>query len=102
MLTGLAGKVVLVTGAGGGIGSAIARGFVVEGASVILHYRRSAGTCRAIAREASQAGLRALPLKADLTSEVEVRRLLSTALKAFGRIDTLVANAASWETKDVP
>jgi 3-oxoacyl-[acyl-carrier protein] reductase len=102
MLTGLAGKVVLVTGAGGGIGSAIARGFIAEGASIILHYRRSAATCQAIAREARKAGLRALPVKADLTREPEVRRLIATAVKTFGRIDILVANAASWEARDVP
>jgi 3-oxoacyl-[acyl-carrier protein] reductase len=41
-------------------------------------------------------------LRADLTSEGDVRRLFSTAVKAFGRVDTLVANAGSWETRDVP
>ncbi len=41
-------------------------------------------------------------LRADLTKEPEVKRLFAAALKRFGRVDVLVANAGSWETRDVP
>jgi len=41
-------------------------------------------------------------VKADLTSEAQVKQLFSRAMKAFGRIDTLIANAGWWETQDVP
>ncbi len=41
-------------------------------------------------------------LRADLTKEAEVKRLFAAALKRFGRIDVLIANAGWWETRDVP
>lgn len=100
METDLRGRVVLVTGASGGIGSALARGFAAEGARVVLHYRRGRERARALQQEL--AGAETLLVRADLTREAEVKRLFAETLRRFGRIDTLVANAASWETRDVP
>src|SRR5438874_993148 len=87
----LAGKVVLVTGASGGIGSAIARAFAAEGATVILHYHRNRRSIAALQRELSH--VKTLAVKADLTSEAQVKQLFSRAMNACGRIDTLIANA---------
>lgn len=100
MQTDLAGKVVLVTGASGGIGQAIARRFAEEGAHLVLHYRKSRASAEALAKELG--GVETLVARANLAKEVEVKRLFAAALKHFGRIDTLVANAGSWETRDVP
>jgi 3-oxoacyl-[acyl-carrier protein] reductase len=100
MQTDLAGKVVLVTGASGGIGQAIARRFAEEGAHLVLHYRKSRASAEALAKELG--GVETLVARADLAKEAEVKRLFAAALKRFGRIDTLVANAGSWETRDVP
>jgi 3-oxoacyl-[acyl-carrier protein] reductase len=44
----------------------------------------------------------ALLVRADLTKETDVRRLFESAMKKFGRVDTLVANAGSWEARDIP
>jgi len=96
----LAGKVVLITGASGGIGSATARRFADEGARLVLHYRSGRDRVEHLRRELSSVG--ASPVRADLTKESEVRRLFSAALRKFGRVDTLIANAGSWETRDVP
>ena len=96
----LAGKVVLITGASGGIGSAIAKRFADEGAQLVLHYRSGRDRIEKLRRELS--GVEALPVRADLTKEADARRLFSAALKKFGRVDTLIANAGSWETRDVP
>jgi 3-oxoacyl-[acyl-carrier protein] reductase len=98
METDLAEKVVVVTGASGGIGSAIARGFAEEGAKLVLHYRHNRAPVEALALPKGQT----LLVGADLTKESGVRRLFESAVKRFGRVDTLVANAGSWETRDVP
>lgn len=96
----LRGKVVMVTGASGGIGSAIARAFAAEGARVVLHYRRGRKAAAALARECLPA--ETLLAGADLATERGTRALFARALDHFGRVDTLVANAASWDTRDVP
>jgi 3-oxoacyl-[acyl-carrier protein] reductase len=100
MKTGLAGKVVLVTGASGGIGSAIARQFAAEDARLVLHYNRS--KARAIALAADLGRKDTLLARADLSVESDVKRMFHQATKRFGRVDTLIANAGWWETRDVP
>jgi len=96
----LTGRVVLITGSAGGIGSALTRKFAAEDARLVLHYRRSRRQALALQREL--AGIDSIVLGADLTKESEARRLFSEASKHFGRVDTLIANAGSWETRDVP
>lgn len=100
MDTGLSGKVVVVTGASGGIGSAIARAFAEEGARLVLHYRRGRDRVEALRQELS--GAEVLLARADLAREADARRLFEVARRRFGRVDTLVANAGSWETRDIP
>jgi len=100
METGLAKKVVIVTGASGGIGSAIARKFAEEGAKVVLHYRRQRAQAEAVSEDWPEG--QSLLVGADLTKETAVRRLFESTVKKFGRVDTLIANAGSWETRDVP
>ena len=87
----LADKVALVTGAGRGIGSTIARKFADEGAKVIVHYRGSREPAEALASE-----IGGLALGADLTDASATKALVAEALLHFGRIDVLVNNAASF------
>jgi 3-oxoacyl-[acyl-carrier protein] reductase len=100
METQLTERVVLVTGASGGIGSAIARAFAAEGAKLVLQYRT--GRARVTELERALGGADCLAVQANLTSEGAVRQLFRKALNRFGRVDTLIANAGSWETRDVP
>lgn len=100
METELRGQVVLVTGASGGIGSAIARAFAVEGAKLVLHGNRHLAAARQLQTELRAA--ESLVVGADLTEEADVKKLFSQGMKRFGRVDTLVANAGWWETRDVP
>ncbi|MFN0068242.1 MAG: SDR family NAD(P)-dependent oxidoreductase [Limisphaerales bacterium] len=100
MDSALHGQVVLITGASGGIGSATARAFAAEGARLVLHCRTGRDRAARLARELAPA--ETLVVSADLRREAAVKRLFAAAVKRFGRVDVLVANAGSWETRDVP
>jgi NAD(P)-dependent dehydrogenase (short-subunit alcohol dehydrogenase family) len=66
---------------------------------VVLHYRNGKGAAEKLA---SELGRDSVALGADLTKEAQVRRLFAAVLKRYGRVDTLIANAGSWEAKDIP
>jgi 3-oxoacyl-[acyl-carrier protein] reductase len=100
MDTYLRDRVVVITGASGGIGSGMARKFAAEGAKLVLQYRSGSKKVGALQRELAVADC--LTVRADLTREGDTKRLFHDAVKRFGRVDTLVANAGSWETRDVP
>ncbi|HEY2544013.1 MAG TPA: SDR family NAD(P)-dependent oxidoreductase, partial [Gaiellaceae bacterium] len=68
MDTGLAGKVALVTGAGGGIGSECARAFAAEGCRVVVHYNTSREQAETLAAELDGA----IAIGADLSDESQV------------------------------
>lgn len=99
MNTQLADKVVLITGASGGIGSAIARQFAAESAMLVLHGHHNRPALTELARSLSA---ETLAVRADLTKEAEVKKLFAQAVRRFGRVDTLIANAGAWETATVP
>jgi len=83
-------KVVLVTGASGGIGSAMAEGFAAEGAKLVLH----AGSRLA---ELEQAwGKRALVVQAEISDCSSVERMFAAAVARYGRVDCVIANAGRW------
>lgn len=85
-------RTAIVTGAGRGIGRAIARRFAAAGMSVVLVARNEQEldeTQRAISRS----GGRSLPIRADVTREADVERIISETQEAFGRIDVVVNNA---------
>lgn len=92
------GKVVLVTGAGRGIGREIASSFVKAGAKVGVNYLTSQRGAEAVVEEARRLGREALAVQADVSDRDQVRRMVEGIIKIFGRIDVLVNNAAVYNT----
>jgi NAD(P)-dependent dehydrogenase (short-subunit alcohol dehydrogenase family) len=88
----LKGKVAIVTGAGGGIGKALAMRLAQDGATVVIADVRSYDI--AAADIASATGASTLGLEVDVSAEAGVARMASETMRAFGRIDVLVNNAA--------
>ena len=91
----LAGRVALVTGSSSGIGRGVALAFASEGADVVINHPAAAETAAAeqVAAAVRQAGRRALIVRADVSQEAEVERLVAAARDVFGHIDILVNNA---------
>jgi NAD(P)-dependent dehydrogenase (short-subunit alcohol dehydrogenase family) len=89
------GKVVLVTGAGSGIGRAVASAFAGEGARVALVGRRE-GLLR---ESAAEIGAVALAIPADIARPGEPARVVALVGREFGRLDVLVNNAAVYVHK---
>ncbi|MGM4875191.1 SDR family NAD(P)-dependent oxidoreductase [Bradyrhizobium sp. 956_D2_N1_5] len=93
----LQGKVAVVTGAGSGIGAAIARLFVIEGAKVVLGDFVESGAV--LAAELAADGFETAFHRVDVTREADVAALMQVAVARFGRMDILVANAGIPERK---
>lgn len=89
-----AGRVALVTGGAGLLGSAICRALAREGAAVAVAFHRSEEKARALVTELETAGARAGAWRADITVESDVRALVAAATAALGPVDVLVNNAA--------
>jgi len=91
-LFNLDGKAALVTGAGSGLGRAIAEGYAQVGAKVAC-VDISAGDVEAVAGGIEKGGGNAVPVVCDVSRSEDVRKAVETSLKAFGSIDVLVNNA---------
>ncbi|EDY47407.1 SDR family oxidoreductase [Streptomyces clavuligerus] len=90
--TTAASKVVLITGAGSGIGAATARTLAAVGHHVVLGARRTE-RLSALAEDIEARGGSALPIALDVTDPAGVRSFVHTAHDRYGRVDVLVNNA---------
>jgi len=89
----MAGKLVLVTGSGTGIGREVALEFAREGATVALHYAHSVEGAATAVGEIQRAGGKAEAFRADLSQIADARRLAAEAVAFLGGLDVLVNNA---------
>jgi 3-oxoacyl-[acyl-carrier protein] reductase len=89
----LESKIVLVTGAGRGIGKAIAIGFAREGANVVA-VSRTTGEIEETVNQVRSLGVKAMAIRADVSLAGDVQRVADAVAKDYGRLDVLVNNAA--------
>lgn len=86
------GKVIVITGASSGFGKITAEYLSQRGASVVLG-ARSADKIEAIAKAITEKGGKAIAVTTDVTQKEQVKNLVDTAVKEFGKIDVLLNNA---------
>ena len=88
----LGGQIAVVTGAGRGIGRAIAKALASNGAQVFLA-ARTASELESAAEEMRRSGAKAVPVPTDLSEEQDIRSLFDRIRKEAGRLDILINNA---------
>src|SRR3954466_13143681 len=89
----LAGQKAIVTGANSGIGRAIALALGHAGADVVVNYVSREEEAFKVAEEIRRCGAQALPIRADVGNEADVKAMFARALDAFGTLDIVVNNA---------
>jgi NADP-dependent 3-hydroxy acid dehydrogenase YdfG len=91
-IAGIAGKVVVITGASSGLGEATARHLSAQGATVVMGARRVA-RLQSLVDELTAHGAKALAVATDVTHPEQVQRLVDAAVQTYGRIDVMINNA---------
>ena len=97
MNSDLEGKVVLVTGGAGGIGSVISKSFAKQGAKVIIHYNDSKENAEKISKE-----INGFAVNADLTDPKQTKELFNNIIQKEGKIDICIANAGKYPKDYAP
>ena len=95
----LQGKVAIITGASSGIGRGIAERLAEEGASVIVNYGKSGDKARSVVRAIDDKGGKAKAVQADVSRVADIHRLFQEAIRHFGRVDIVIANAGMFNQK---
>ncbi len=90
----LNGKVILITGGGTGLGKAMGKYFAQLGADLIIASRKQDVLVKTAKEIEEESGRTILPVQCDVTNYEQVENLLKTAIEKFGKVDSLVNNAA--------
>jgi len=96
-MTHAGGRVVLITGAGGGLGRAFAHGFAAAGDRIVVADIDEAGANHTVELLVAE-GADALSVRVDVTSKASVQALIDTIIEHYGRLDVVVNNAAIYAT----
>src|SRR6266403_5474389 len=87
------GKTAIVTGASGGLGSAVAKRLANDGFAVTVNYSGNSGPAEKLVAELKAAGGQAIAVQADVTNPADVENLFKQTLAKFGSIDVVVHSA---------
>src|SRR5215218_10082556 len=90
----LSGKAAVITGAGSGMGRAVAIAFAREGADVLISYLSEHEDARETARYVEEAGRRCVLVPGDISDRAHCKTIIPKAVEEFGKVDVLVNNAA--------
>jgi 3-oxoacyl-[acyl-carrier protein] reductase len=93
----LADKVVLITGASGGLGRELALAYGKHKACVVVHYRRNADAAEVVAQSVEAVGGEALTVGADLSDRTSIEAMINEVKKEFGGVDILINSASAFE-----
>jgi short-subunit dehydrogenase len=85
-------KVVIITGASSGIGLALAKEFAYQGSKVVMAARRE-DQLKELADDIRKTGADILPVRTDVSQEIDCKNLIDKAIENYGRIDVLINNA---------
>jgi 3-oxoacyl-[acyl-carrier protein] reductase len=91
----LEGKAAIVTGAGRGVGRAIALELAKEGADVLVNYSKSKGPAEEVIQQIEGMGRKGIAYEADVAKEQDVIGMVATAIEKFGKLDILVNNSGN-------
>lgn len=86
-------KVALITGSARGLGKAIAERYAALGADIVINYSRDKISADEVVSNIKAMGVRVIAVQADVSKVAELEILFAEAIKAFGKIDIVVANA---------
>ncbi|HKT11610.1 MAG TPA: SDR family oxidoreductase [Terriglobia bacterium] len=96
MKISLENQVAVVTGGSRGIGAATVKLFSQAGCNAVFSYLRSAGPAREVEKACNRAPGSVVAVRADVSRMPDAGKLIDTAIRRFGRLDILVANAGIW------
>jgi 3-oxoacyl-[acyl-carrier protein] reductase len=88
-------KIVLITGASGGIGRGLAAAFGEKEALVVVNYLKSRKEALDVVKRIKESGGQAIAIKADVSKRKDVEKMVEKVLNKFGRIDILINNAGA-------
>src|SRR5579871_53706 len=99
VMSKLAGKVAVVTGASKGIGASIAEHLGAEGASVVVNYSSSKAGADAVVAKITGKGGKAIAVQGNVSKAEDIKKLFKETLAAYGKVDILVNNAGIFDFK---
>lgn len=102
MQISLKNQVAVVTGGSRGIGAAAVKLFAEAGANVVFNYLRATRQACEVIQGCSGQGGKVIAQRGDVSKPADARRLVGAAVRQFGRLDILVANAGIWNYQPLP